>query len=74
MKVKVFESKLESIEFEVNEVLNLAIILSSFMGRCTDKKSVEYSYLVGVICRQLNLIRHELQSILNSEEEKNNNH
>ena len=74
MKIEIDKSTLKNIKFETDEILNLAIILSRFMARCSDKESVEYSYLVGVICRQLSLINSKLKSILDNEEEKNSDH
>ena len=74
MKIEVDKSTLKNVEFDIHEILNLAIILSGFMARCSDKESVEYSYLVGVICRQLSLINSKLKSILVNEEEKNSDH
>ena len=72
MKIEVDGLALRSIAFEIHNTLNLVIILDDFLARHTD--GTEYSSLVYIIYQQLDSINSKLESILDSEEEKNSNH
>lgn len=71
MNIEIDELTLRSIAFEIHKILNLMVILDDFLARHTDDTA--YSSLVYIIYQQLDSINSKLESVLDSEEEKNSN-
>lgn len=64
MKIEIDGSTISFITHEIDKTRDLVEILNDFVRKCDDKRSIEYSSLISIICRQLDSINYELQSIL----------